>query len=147
MERKAFIKQLVFRGGAAILIPAAVLQACEKDDTTDDGPDNPGNGNTDFIIDLTDPDYAALQEIGGFVLVNSKNIIVIHTDTDEYTVLSSVCTHEGCRISYNSGNNTLPCPCHGSVFNINGGVVNGPANAPLTSYNATLDGNDLVIDL
>lgn len=147
MERKEFFRQLVIRGGAAIIIPAAILQACEKDDTTGNPPDNPGNGNNDLIIDLTDPDYAPLQEVGGYVFVSSEDLIIIRTGEEAYTVLTTVCTHQGCTVGFDSNTNTLPCPCHGSLYDINGNVLNGPAPAPLAKYNATIDGSDLVIAL
>ena len=47
----------------------------------------------------------------------------------------------------NQASNTLPCPCHGSVFNIDGSVMNGPASTPLRVYPASLDANKLVIDI
>ncbi len=146
MERKTFIRQLVIRGSAAVILPAAILQACESDDPADENP-SPGSGSNDFTIDLDDPAYTALLEVGGSVYIDSKHIIVIHTDVDEYTVLSSVCTHQGCKVGYSPDNNNLPCPCHGSLYSISGSVLNGPATAPLTKYNATLDGSDLVIDI
>jgi cytochrome b6-f complex iron-sulfur subunit len=147
MERRAFFKQLVIRGSSVVIVPALFIQACEKDDSPDDNPNNPGNGDNPFTLDLTDTDYAALQPIGGSVFITSRNIVVIHTGTDAYTVLSSVCTHQGCQVGFNNSNNTLPCPCHGSVYSITGSVINGPAVNPLTRYNSTLDGTDLVIDL
>jgi hypothetical protein len=42
----------------------------------------------------------------------------------------SVCTHQGCTIT-GYQNQTYVCPCHGSQFNTNGGVVAGPAVAAL----------------
>ncbi|MBE0676498.1 MAG: Rieske (2Fe-2S) protein [Bacteroidales bacterium] len=80
---------------------------------------------------------------GGFVTVS--NIIVINTGSGNYTALSSVCTHEGCAVTYNSSANNLPCPCHGSVFAIGGSVLNGPATQPLKVYPVTKTGNTLSI--
>jgi cytochrome b6-f complex iron-sulfur subunit len=36
------------------------------------------------------------------------------------------------------------CPCHGSTFNPDGTVANGPATDPLSPYEAKIEG-DLVL--
>jgi Rieske Fe-S protein len=45
--------------------------------------------------------------------------------------LSMLCTHVCCQLSYDSTLNQLYCPCHGSLFDENGNVVQGPAQYPL----------------
>jgi glycine/D-amino acid oxidase-like deaminating enzyme/nitrite reductase/ring-hydroxylating ferredoxin subunit len=45
--------------------------------------------------------------------------------------LSSVCTHMGCQVSFNAVERSWDCPCHGSRFDIDGKVLDGPAMRPL----------------
>lgn len=42
-----------------------------------------------------------------------------------------VCTHLGCALNYNSDEDTLECPCHGSRFTKDGKLINGPAQYDL----------------
>jgi glycine/D-amino acid oxidase-like deaminating enzyme/nitrite reductase/ring-hydroxylating ferredoxin subunit len=43
------------------------------------------------------------------------------------------CTHLGCLLRFNGAERSWDCPCHGSRFDVDGQVLEGPAVAPLQS--------------
>jgi Rieske Fe-S protein len=49
----------------------------------------------------------------------------------ELFAVSSVCTHLGCKVHWNSVETSWDCPCHGSRFRPDGTVIEGPAISPL----------------
>jgi cytochrome b6-f complex iron-sulfur subunit len=145
MQRRNFIGNLAKGAGTLIIVPT-IFTACEKDPIEDPN-DNNGNGNGDdnlLTVDLSETQNSALLSAGGFVIRN--NVIIINSG-GTYIALSSVCTHQGCQITYNPSAGNLPCNCHGSLFNLSGSVLNGPADAPLATYPVTENGDVLEIDL
>ena len=46
-------------------------------------------------------------------------------------VFSPICPHLGCGFRWDSGERKFKCPCHGSMFDVTGKVVGGPAPRPL----------------
>ena len=41
------------------------------------------------------------------------------------------CTHLGCRLTWNTAETSWDCGCHGSRFDTDGNILNGPAVKPL----------------
>ncbi len=53
-----------------------------------------------------------------------------HSDP-RLTVLSPVCPHLGCEPQWDKGKKLFICPCHHSVYQINGNRIDGPAPRPM----------------
>jgi cytochrome b6-f complex iron-sulfur subunit len=59
--------------------------------------------------------------------------------------LSAVCTHLGCITRFLSDQNVIACPCHGSRFDLEGNVVQGPAPRPLPWLEVGTDSTGLLV--
>jgi glycine/D-amino acid oxidase-like deaminating enzyme/nitrite reductase/ring-hydroxylating ferredoxin subunit len=68
---------------------------------------------------------------GKIVRVGGKKVAVSRADDGELVGVSSVCTHVGCQVHWNTTERTWDCPCHGSRFLPGGEVLNGPATKGL----------------
>ena len=49
-------------------------------------------------------------------------------------VLSNHCAHLGCPTRWHSDNREIACPCHGGIYDINGGYLAGPPPRGLYKY-------------
>ncbi|MCD8492953.1 MAG: Rieske (2Fe-2S) protein [Geovibrio sp.] len=75
---------------------------------------------------------------GGAVIFPDKNIAVMRMD-GAVSAMSLVCTHLGCTIALDG--DRFACPCHGSIFALDGTVIKGPAERRLDTYRTeTADG-------
>ncbi len=68
---------------------------------------------------------------GAVVEIEGKKVAAFKNDKGELTTLSPVCTHAGCIVGWNNSDKTWDCPCHGSRFEADGTVKNGPATKNL----------------
>ncbi len=58
-------------------------------------------------------------------------------------VLSSECPHQGCPVDWKV--ERFGCPCHGSEFDAEGRVLNGPASKPLSRLQSSTEDGALWI--
>lgn len=141
MNRRELLKSIA-AGTTTLFVVPAFLTSCESETIDPDANKDPNTG--ELTIDMTEAKYSVLGTAGGYVIEGS--IIIINTGQG-FLALSSVCTHSGCKVSYDHASGNLPCPCHGSVFSTAGAVLNGPAVSPLPTYDITQEGDILTITL
>jgi glycine/D-amino acid oxidase-like deaminating enzyme/nitrite reductase/ring-hydroxylating ferredoxin subunit len=60
-----------------------------------------------------------------------KKVAVYRDERGTLHARAAECTHLGCYLRWNSFEHCWDCPCHGSQFNVDGAVLNGPAVEPL----------------
>jgi Rieske Fe-S protein len=79
--------------------------------------------------------------VGGLV----TPLAVTRLSVTEAVTVSRVCTHQSCTVALpGAPGATLDCPCHGSQFQTNGLVVNGPAARALAQFPTRIVGNEVV---
>lgn len=80
------------------------------------------------------PIFVTYQETvrdGWVTSQESMGAWVVTRDDKTFTVFDPHCTHLGCLYAWNPGLKRFQCPCHGSIFDIDGKVLAGPAPRPL----------------
>jgi glycine/D-amino acid oxidase-like deaminating enzyme/nitrite reductase/ring-hydroxylating ferredoxin subunit len=56
---------------------------------------------------------------------------VYRDEAGDLHAVSARCTHLGCLVRFNGAERSWDCPCHGSRFDVDGAVLEGPAVEPL----------------
>ncbi|WP_090943814.1 ubiquinol-cytochrome c reductase iron-sulfur subunit [Nonomuraea jiangxiensis] len=84
---------------------------------------------------------ADIPEGGGKIFADRK-IVVVQPTAGEFRAFSATCTHQGCTVDNVSGG-MINCPCHGSMFNLDGTVMGGPATRPLPQVQIKVDGDTI----
>ncbi len=78
-------------------------------------------------------DVGIIQPGQGAILRKGASKVAVYRDeTGRLHERSAVCTHLGCVVQWNSGEKSWDCPCHGSRFDVDGRILNGPAITPLS---------------
>jgi len=142
---------------AASLIAAGVFVPGCGSDGSPTGPDPTSPGNAALPVlsgsvsgrTVTVPivPTGPLSTTGGAALVTAQllpvgSFLVARTSQATFSVLTAICTHEGCTVDLFNGE-LFVCPCHNSKYTTAGAVANGPASRPLQGFPSTLSGTVL----
>lgn len=103
-----------------------------------------GGGSGSGSSGATDLGAASEVPVGGGVVFADQKVVVTQAGKDNFQAFSAVCTHQGCTLGEVT-DGTINCPCHGSRFNLDGTVANGPATEPLPPKKINVQGGNITL--
>ncbi|MHB8110791.1 MAG: FAD-dependent oxidoreductase [Syntrophorhabdaceae bacterium] len=68
---------------------------------------------------------------GGIAKMGNENVAAFKNAQSEVFAVSPNCPHMGCVLTWNNGEESWDCPCHGSRFDCRGTLIHGPATQDL----------------
>jgi menaquinol-cytochrome c reductase iron-sulfur subunit len=86
-------------------------------------------GSLDEFSNLTQPlrkTVDVTQRDGWREVVSSQSVYVTKGSDGKLKVLSAICPHLGCSVSWQSAHDGFVCPCHGGRFTPDGTHISGP---------------------
>lgn len=87
---------------------------------------------TDWVAPAEASNVAEIQRGEGAIMRHGMSKIAVHRDAEGVLhKCSAVCPHLGSIVQWNSSEKSWDCPCHGSRFDADGSVLNGPSLKPL----------------
>jgi menaquinol-cytochrome c reductase iron-sulfur subunit len=87
-----------------------------------------------------------VTRVDGWKVINEKQTAwVVKMDDSKVVAFGPQCTHLGCAYHWEEGKSQFICPCHTTLFSLDGAVVTGPAPRPLDRYDTKVDGTKLLI--
>ena len=86
------------------------------------------------------------NRVDGWRILSEKSTAwAVKQDGGEVVAFAPQCTHLGCAYHFDEPKKQFLCPCHNSVFSLDGKVVSGPAPRPLDRYDAKVQANKLLL--
>lgn len=131
--------------GAALAIPFGgftILPALRKREAVWNDAGSAGS----LVVDIP-------QERRFFVTVKSgwqeekqeRSIWIAKRDDGSITAFAPNCPHLGCGYRWFQEDRLFKCPCHGSVFDINGRVISGPSPRPLDTLETKIEEGKVLV--
>jgi Rieske Fe-S protein len=155
LDRRTVLRGVAVTGvlGAS----ASLLAACGGDDSGggsagesggsgggSGGSGGSGGGSGSGGSGATELGAASEVPVGGGVVFADQKVVVTQASADNFQGFSAVCTHQGCTVG-EVVDGTINCPCHGSKFNLDGTVANGPATKPLPPMKIDVKGGNITL--
>jgi cytochrome b6-f complex iron-sulfur subunit len=163
MKRREFVN-FVGLGCIATSLPVAIA-ACTPSDPAEDTAETPAVEVPAAEVPTAEMPAAAdssSARADGFAAVGSvadlaaagfltsttiaaAPVIVVRDPANTASVIAvdSTCTHRGCPVAWAASE--FVCNCHGSKFSADGAVTNGPAANPLATYEAKIEGDQVLV--
>ena len=92
-----------------------------------------------------DLQYTETVKDGWLKTSSTKGIWAIKHKDNQVTVFSPICPHLGCGYRWDETAGLFKCPCHGSIYDIDGNVKGGPAPRPLDTLPVKVEDGQLLV--
>lgn len=79
------------------------------------------------VVQPTKLNFSKIDQDAFISTTTPEQVWVAKKSPDDIKVFSPICTHLGCRYNWDAEKKMFVCPCHNSVFTIDGKYVSGPA--------------------
>lgn len=121
-----------------------------RSDTADTGLDSIGEClQTNMQLRLSE--YPELSMVGGNAVVSFPeeyvHILIVCVGTKDWIAVWKICTHGTCDVEWADYIGLVRCPCHNSLFDWDGAVLQGPATRPLASFEVCLDDEEGILHI
>ena len=139
LDRRTVLRGVAVTG--ALGASGSLLAACGGDSGGDSaGGSGSATGSDAAAGGALGP--ASEVPVGGGMIYAEQKVVVTQPQQGDYVGLSATCTHQGCTVG-EVADGTINCPCHGSRFNLDGTVANGPASEPLPEKPISVKGGTI----
>jgi menaquinol-cytochrome c reductase iron-sulfur subunit len=86
------------------------------------------------------------QRDGWREVVSAQSVYVNRNSSGQFEVLSAICPHMGCSVSWQADHNRFVCPCHGGEFKPDGERISGPPPRPMDQLPTRVKDGTLQVD-
>lgn len=131
--------------GLALAIPAIAYLLAPSKPRRESGWIEVADINT---LNLKSPVEVSFRKsrVDGWKVINEKETAwVVKMDDNNVVAFGRQCTHLGCAYHWDKGASQFICPCHTTLFSIDGKVISGPAPRPLDRYQTKIEGAKLLL--
>lgn len=135
MNRKGFIKNCAKIAGAGMILPV-LGTACKTFAYV------PHSVSNEKIV-VKKSDFGAHPFVLVKVVSQPAPVYVGRLENGKYNALLLQCTHRACEVR--PVGKEFHCPCHGSVFNNSGAVLESPAERPLKQFEVSEDAEKIYL--
>ena len=142
-SRRDFLKTA---GAVALAVTAAPMLGLESCEPTSYPPvsnttTNPPSGSDGRVaVDLADLSSTNPAKYAtGLMGSDGHAVIITRVSATDFRAFSARCPHAGCDVDFHVSNGTMPCPCHLSLFALDGSVKQGPSVSGLAQYDGVYD--------
>ena len=148
-------------GALVLVLPEACSSPSSPDSPPDAGDEETGPAcaptctDAAQVVTLSFAQYPALQNVGGSAVVQADEytdatcgqhvLIVVQPTAGEFLAFSASCTHACCTVAFTG--KQFDCPCHGSVYDLTGKNIAGPAPSPLEKLSTCSDACGVYVEI